>query len=229
VLYLGLSARLLEGEDAIEVGVAVHDTSFALDFCVHKVPVESNAQKRESTLIRHCIDVIKGFSSEHRVKFVGAGIGKPLHDFAPALCSALWRELDIIPLVLSVYLHEHGTTTPTPPTADEQADSVVRKAMVAFGPQHLPRVQIGFRNLVGVDEDGLIRIVDGLNDFRKSVREPTWNACLKMATEIKRMGTRIAFFSSTPQGGGVGIPFTSTSDVSVNAACFNSIVQGPWR
>jgi hypothetical protein len=205
VLYLGLSARLLEGEDAVEVGVAVHDTQFSLDFCVHKVPVHSNAEKRGTTLIRHCIEVIKGFSSEHRVKFVGAGIGKPLHDYAPKICAALWSEMDIIPLLVSVYLHEHGTTTPTPPTADEQADSAVRKAILAFGPNHLPRVQIGFRNMVGVDEDGVIRLVDGLEDFHRTVREPTWRTLLKVAGEVKKKGTKIAFFSSTPQGGGVGM------------------------
>ena len=202
---MGLSARLLEGEDAIEVGVAVHDTSFSLDFCVHKVSIPSNAKERASILIRHCIDTVKGFSAEHRTKFVGAGVGKPLLEMAPGLCGALWRELDIIPLLFSVYLNEHGVTTPIPPTADEQADSVVRKAILAFGPSHLPRIQIGFRNLVGVDVDGSVRIVDGLEDFRCTVRQPTWNALIKISNEIKRSGTKIAFFSSTPQGGGVGM------------------------
>jgi hypothetical protein len=95
--------------------------------------------------------------------------------------------------------------TPVPPAADEQADSVVRKLIMHFGPRHLIRVQIGFRNLVEVDEGGLIRIVESLNDYKNTVREPTWRALLKITNEIKTMGTKIAFFSSTPQGGGVAL------------------------
>ena len=66
-------------------------------------------------------------------------------------------------------------------------------------------MQIGFRNLVEVDEGGLVRIVDSLDDYRRTVRPPTWRALMKYTEEIKQMGTKIAFFSSTPQGGGVAL------------------------
>ena len=102
-------------------------------------------------------------------------------------------------------MHEHGTTTPIPPTADEQADSVVRKLIMCFGPRHLPRLQIGFRNLVEIDLGGLVRLVEDLKEYEATVRPPTWRACMKVAEEIKKMGTKIAFFSSTPQGGGVAL------------------------
>ena len=108
-------------------------------------------------------------------------------------------------MVLSVYIHEHGISTPMAPTADEQADSVVRKLIMHFGPHNLMRIQIGFRNLVEVDQGGVVRIVELLGDYERSVRTPTWQACLKFAGEIKRMGTKIAFFSSTPQGYGVAL------------------------
>ena len=68
-------------------------------------------------------------------------------------------------MVLSVYIHEHGISTPMAPTADEQADSVVRKVIMHFGPRNLMRVQIGYRNLVEVDEGGLVRIVEDLDDY----------------------------------------------------------------
>ena len=204
-MYLGLSARILENEPAVEVGLAMHDTNYSVDFCVHKVQVPSDPQECANVLTQHCLTMARLFSEQHRCKFIGAGIGRPLFELAPHLCSALWRELDIVAMVLSVYLHEHGVTTPIPPTADEQADSVVRKLIMHFGPRHLIRVQIGFRNLVEVDEGGLVRIVDSLNDYQKTVRTPTWRALLKNAEEIKKMGTKIAFFSSTPQGGGVAL------------------------
>jgi alpha,alpha-trehalose phosphorylase (configuration-retaining) len=204
-LDLGLSSRLLENEPAIEVGLAMHDTNYSVDFCVHKVSVPLDPVERADVLTKHILHQIRRFSEEHRCKFIGAGVGKPLFDLVPHLCSTLWKEFDIIPMVLSVYMHEHGVTTPIPPTADEQADSVVRKLIMHFGPRHLIRVQIGFRNLVEVDEGGLVRIVDNLADYERTVRPPTWRACLKIAEQLKSMGTKIAFFSSTPQGGGVAL------------------------
>lgn len=200
-----MSARILENEPFIEVGLTIHDTNYSVDFCVHRVHCGPDADERSFKLTQHCLDQVRAFSEQHRCKFIGAGIGKPLFDLAPLLCSALWKELDIVSMVLSVYIHEHGITTPMTPTADEQADSVVRKLIMHFGPRHLLRLQIGFRNLVEVDEGGLVRIVESLDDYERSVRPPTWRACVKYANEIKRMGTKIAFFSSTPQGGGVAL------------------------
>lgn len=204
-MYLGLSACILENEPFVEVGLTMHDTNYSVDFCVHKVQVPQDPKERANVLTQHCLKQARAFSDQHNCKFIGAGVGKPLFDLAPHLCSALWKELDIAAMVLSVYIHEHGITTPTIPTADEQADSVVRKAIMHFGPRHLIRLQIGYRNIVEVDEGGLVRIVEDLDDYRKTVRAPTWRACLKYAEEIKKMGTKIAFFSSTPQGGGVAL------------------------
>jgi hypothetical protein len=183
----------------------MHDTDYSVDFCVHKVHVSADPAERSSKLTHHVLKTIKAFSEHHRCKFIGAGVGKPLFDLAPTLCSTLWKELDIVSMVLSVYMHEHGISTPIPPTADEQADSVVRKLIMHFGPRNLMRVQIGFRNIVEVDEGGLVRIVEDLRDYQRTVRDPTWRACIKFADELKKMGTKIAFFSSTPQGGGVAL------------------------
>ena len=192
-----MSARILENEPFIEVGVTIHDTNFSVDFCVHRVQCSNDPEERSVKITQHCLKQVRAFSEQHRCKFIGAGIGKPLFDLAPLLCSALWKELDIVAMVLSVYIHEHGITTPVPPTADEQADSVVRKVIMHFGPRHLLRLQIG--------QCGLVRIVESLSDYERSFRPPTWHACLKYAEEIKRMGTKIAFFSSTPQGSGVAL------------------------
>jgi|SRR5579859_3313626 len=228
VLYLGLSARMLEGEDAIEVGLTVHDTQFSIDFCVHKVPVPLDPEGRAKKLIHHVIDKLVEFSAEHRVKFVGAGVGKPLYDLAPGICAALWRELDIVAMVYNVYLHEHGVTTPVLPTADEQSDSAVRKAIMHYGPYHLLRVPIGYRNLVEVDEGGIAKIVEDLKEYQNTVGETTWRCLLKYSKEIKDRKTKIAFFSSTPQGGGVGTTplfFNFFLRHSFNASRSHSIVQ----
>jgi len=64
---------------------------------------------------------------------------------------------------------------------------------------------VQFRNEVDVDAGGRVRIVDSLEDYRASVREPTWNAVLKYAKFLREKHIKIAFFSSTPQGGGVAL------------------------
>lgn len=90
--------------------------------------------------------------------------------------------------------------------ADEQADSAVRKAVLYFGPSgHNPRLTIGFRNEVEPDAGGRIRIVDSIEDYRSTVRDPTFNAVLHYAKILRDKKTKIAFFSSTPQGGGVAL------------------------
>ena len=44
-----------------------------------------------------------------------------------------------------------------------------------------------------------------LDDYRKSCGQPTWDAMLKYAIRLKERKVKIAFFSSTPQGGGVAL------------------------
>lgn len=60
------------------------------------------------------------------------------------------------------------------------------------------------RNEVGVDSDGLAQIADEPN-YRKSVHPNTYAATLVYADSLKKNKTKIAFFNSTPQGGGVAL------------------------
>lgn len=61
------------------------------------------------------------------------------------------------------------------------------------------------RNEVEPDAAGRIRIVDSVEDYRSTVREPTFNAVLHYAKILREKKIKIAFFSSTPQGGGVAL------------------------
>lgn len=73
-----------------------------------------------------------------------------------------------------------------------------------FGPENTPLLQVGFLGLVEVDTAYHVRIAD-LNDFKKTVSDRTWSAVQFYADEIKRRKVKVAFFSSTPQGGGVAL------------------------
>lgn len=83
-----------------------------------------------------------------------------------------------------------------------------------FGPSHNPRLSIGYRNQVEVDANGLTHIIDGVEEYRNTCREGTWNALNKYADDLRERGVKIGFFSSTPQGGGVALVshFNATRD-----------------
>lgn len=73
-----------------------------------------------------------------------------------------------------------------------------------FGKANQPRLEVVHRNEVGVDCDGMARITDEPT-YRKSVHPSTWAATMFYADSLKKNSTRIAFFNSTPQGGGVAL------------------------
>ncbi len=74
-----------------------------------------------------------------------------------------------------------------------------------FGPSHNPRLSIGYRNQVEVDANGRIHIIDGIEEYRKTCRDGTWNSLMKYANDLRERNMKIGFFSSTPQGGGVAL------------------------
>jgi alpha,alpha-trehalose phosphorylase (configuration-retaining) len=44
-----------------------------------------------------------------------------------------------------------------------------------------------------------------IHDYQATCGEATWASTMKFATDLKKKGTKIAFFSATPQGGGVAL------------------------
>lgn len=73
-----------------------------------------------------------------------------------------------------------------------------------FGPSLAPLLQVGYRGVVEVDAGGRAHILS-LDDFKTTCSENTWNSMMHFVTALKKSNTKIAFFSSTPQGGGVAL------------------------
>jgi hypothetical protein len=158
-------------------------------------------------LANFLITRLKEYQEDHLYKYIGAGINELAVKYSPQLPSRLWQELDIVPLVLedkprpNAFRVKRGNTHLY---VDEEADSMVRKALLYFGPSGQPRVNVGYQNLVQVDCGGRAAICSG-DDFRRSVRKPTWKATMKYIESLKENNVQIAFFNSTPQGGGVAL------------------------
>ena len=85
-----------------------------------------------------------------------------------------------------------------------RADSMARKCIMNFGPNLAPLLQVGFRGLVAVNAGFQAQLLTA-DDYQKSCGATTWDATMKYATALQEKKTKIAFFSSTPQGGGVAL------------------------
>lgn len=73
-----------------------------------------------------------------------------------------------------------------------------------FGPSLAPLLHVGFRGRVETDAS-FRAFLTTIENHRETCAEPTWNSMMHYAQKLKSKNIRIAFFSSTPQGGGVAL------------------------
>lgn len=210
-MYAGFGSNVDEAAKSIEIGIAVHDGDYSVDYSIQKIQYNDSPEKSGALIVDHITRQLRHIAKEHLFKFVGGGVTENLHKLCPTLCTRLWLDLDMVPMVFPVRstaraVKPSAANEPAKPRpTDEQADSAVRKLVMYFGPSHNPRLSIGYRNQVEVDANGLTHIIDGVEEYRNTCREGTWNALNKYADDLRERGVKIGFFSSTPQGGGVAL------------------------
>ena len=73
-----------------------------------------------------------------------------------------------------------------------------------FAPNRNPLLEVGFRGNVEVDAAFHAQLATA-SDYQQTVSPVTWQGMTKYATDLKDRKVKIAFFSSTPQGGGVAL------------------------
>ncbi|KAG0635574.1 hypothetical protein HOY80DRAFT_1093031 [Tuber brumale] len=198
-LYLGMAAIRIN-DKAVKIGVAIHDGLYTKDYCTKEFTL-TNGENMPDLISENTIHTIVGFSISHCAKFVGAGVTLVSRKFVPVQTTPFGTHL------------EGGT----PIDVDEQADSAARECVKCFGPHHNPALAIRFRNKVMSDEDEAIRLVEDLQEYKETVHESTWKTVLAYAYELRgykdgqtkgdprSTPIKIAFFSATPQGGGVAL------------------------
>ena len=205
-LFLGLAAREIENGQ-IEVGYASHDGTYTIDFAVHVIGGKDDSgsapKNRPHALANYVISKISDYQHTNLYKFVGAGITKEFVKMSPQLPSELWSELDIVPMVFEQVL-ENPAGPAFLGSIDEAADNMARKNLMLFGPNQQPRVQVGHRNQVEVDCMRHAQI-SRLEQYPATVSRRTWQSTMKYAESLKMNKVKIAFFNSTPQGGGVAL------------------------
>ncbi|PGH29501.1 hypothetical protein GX50_07746 [[Emmonsia] crescens] len=206
-IYAGISVSSTEDNDVI-IALAIRDTTYFLDFSEHHFPVDEHAHPTADVITDFVILELRKYEREHLEKFIGIALPRDLAERCPHLCPRLWRELDIVPLVLhGKGIHSVGWINReywNTKTLDEQAESVARKCITFFGPNKAPLLQVGYRGCVEVD-CGFHAILATLSDYELTVGSRTWNSVLKYADDLKKRKIKVAFFSATPQGGGVAL------------------------
>ncbi|PWY84473.1 trehalose synthase (Ccg-9) [Aspergillus sclerotioniger CBS 115572] len=210
-IYAGLSA--LFDNDGVTVALAIRDTTYLLDFHQEDL-VAQGGRTICAEITDYVLNQLREYSDDHLEKFIGLAMPTSVAQRCPNLCSRLWSELDVIPLVLPEESNigvDHHVDHPVRKSTgwelksiDEQAESMGRKCVRLFGPENIPLLQVGFLGLVEVDTAFHVRLTN-LEDFQNTVTKKTWDAVQYYADDLKKRGTKIAFFSATPQGGGVAL------------------------
>ncbi|KAF2819129.1 UDP-Glycosyltransferase/glycogen phosphorylase, partial [Ophiobolus disseminans] len=222
VVYLGIAIAPTEGkEEEFHVGITAHDGTYSIDYEIYHYHKEETAgfADKDSTgtspaatlsqdLAKFVVDEVDKYRTLHSYKIIGGAVTEEANTLCPELRSQLWQKLDIVCFKFRPFSN-HLDDKPTEATeittkVDEESDSVVRKAIEQFGPNNMPRLMVKYRNQVLVDNDNQSELAT-LQDFERTVHPNTWKATMMYADSLKARKVKIAFFNSTPQGGGVAL------------------------
>ncbi|TFY64144.1 hypothetical protein EVG20_g6045 [Dentipellis fragilis] len=113
-MWVGIAGAVVNSNTGYEIAVSIHDSVYNTDFSSAILPYQANDSDKQSQDIEtHIIKVICEFCHEHACKFLGAGVTLALLRESPNLCTRLWLELDIVPIVFNVKpFHTDSVTRP---------------------------------------------------------------------------------------------------------------------
>lgn len=194
---------------AAVVAIAIRDTTYLVDFYEHHFDARPEVKLTGREIIDFIISRLREYSEEHLERFTGLGMPEEIADRCPQLCSRLWHELDIVPIAFAEGVPLFATS-PKDQTKwnarciDELTEAMSRRCVRFFGPSNNPILDVGYQGRVEVDCASRIRI-STLDDYKPTVGPTTWEAVNHYASELKKRKIKIAFFSATPQGGGVAL------------------------
>ncbi|KAK5994185.1 Trehalose phosphorylase [Cladobotryum mycophilum] len=127
-LFLGISAVVAD-DGTVTISLAIRDNIYLVDFSVQTIKSPGKADEN-GFIADHVIEAISSYEHANFSKFVGVGLPDNLRSISPSLCSRLWLELDIVPIVLPLDEEREGMEFWDDKHIDEQADSMSRKCMM---------------------------------------------------------------------------------------------------
>lgn len=136
-LYLGLSAVFID-PSTVAIALSAHNTVYLLDYAVRHISLNEDdggdeKSKDHDMLAERIVEGIRKYEHENFIKFLGAGLPTTLKQMSPRLCSKLWLDLDIVPIVMRPD-DEHADDAASCfwdiKGVEEQADSMARKCIL---------------------------------------------------------------------------------------------------
>lgn len=78
-MWAGIAGCPTESGSSFEIALSIHDSVYNTDFASETIPGDlSQPEKLASDIEKHVIQTLRGFSTEHICKFVGAGVASAL-------------------------------------------------------------------------------------------------------------------------------------------------------
>jgi hypothetical protein len=148
------------------------------------------------------IELLSNYREKNLSKPMGATLTTQLASLSPHLAVRLWTDLDIIPFIFPADAKDKDE--PLIPL-DQEAERMARKTVKQFNVKGELPVQMGHRRQVLVDLDSRVHIAER-ESYDSTIRTDTTGAAtMHYANSLKQRRTKIAFFNSTAQGGGVAL------------------------
>lgn len=113
------------------MALAFHDHTYLIDFTIEHLPLKAHkadvagAKGKKDLVADFVIKTAEKYERDNHVKFVGAAMPKRLLEISPRLCSRLWLDMDVVPIVISYSIEKARLWYAR--NVDEQADSMARK------------------------------------------------------------------------------------------------------
>ncbi len=141
MLYIGIAVlRNREGE--VQLGLAIHDGTYCIDFMVEILPSASpqstatdlsesasgvptllRADQINVNLADYITNKIRTYRDNNLAKFMGAGMTNQTAGLSPQLAARLWSDLDIVAFVFNQEADEAHATV------DEESAWLARKTV----------------------------------------------------------------------------------------------------
>ncbi|CAO2649353.1 Nn.00g067380.m01.CDS01 [Neocucurbitaria sp. VM-36] len=220
-IYAGIAVAQKDN-GAYQIALALHDGTYCLDYDLINVPFDQDNSASSTSsesgsgvatpasledipndLAKAVLKKLSSFRTTRLSKTMGAGLTEQVAELCPQLAALLWSELDIVPFIFGP--NPFSKRDQSSMSVDEEADYMSRKTVKQFDLNGLVPVVCGHRHQVAVDCEGRA-LITNLESYEDTVRlDTTWAATMKYAESLRRNKTKIAFFNSTPQGGGVAL------------------------
>jgi hypothetical protein len=133
-IYAGLAIQF--HDHAAGVAIAVRDHTYLLDFFEHQFDASDSKHLTSQEIADFVVTQLREYSHEHCERFMGIAMPGAVSTRIPTLCSRLWHELDILPIVFSEASiltfgskNEDKKTETKAKSTDELAESMARRCL----------------------------------------------------------------------------------------------------